>query len=518
MADNILEMENITKVYPNGVVANQDANFNTISGEIHALMGENGAGKSTLMKVLFGLEQPEQGVIRLKDKEVTISSPLKAIKLGIGMVHQHFMLVDHLTAMENIVLGMEPKKFGMVDLEEARRQVEEVSEKYKFDVDPDRLVQDMSVSQKQKVEILKVLIRGAKILIMDEPTAVLTPQETDELFDQLLELKKTGHTIIFISHKLNEIKAICDRMTIMRSSKTIGTYDVEDLTTQEISRLMIGRDVVREIEKTPPKPKDTTLDVRDLIVINDEEKEVVRGVSLRVRNGEILGIAAIDGNGQRELIDSITGLGTSEAGHIYIDGEETSEDNPTGDRRDRGLVHIPEDRSTFGAMMDLSIRDNIIANRFNKEEFNKGIRLDRKKINRIVDELIEEYQVKTDSPLTPVAMLSGGNIQKVVAARELSVPMSILVADQPTRGIDVGTAAFIHDTIIDLRDKGAGVLLSSADLNEVLELSDSLIVMYDGEVTGYFEDSSVLTEEELGLYMLGIKRMDKEVIEREMYA
>ncbi|MDN6699318.1 MAG: ATP-binding cassette domain-containing protein, partial [Staphylococcus equorum] len=248
-----------------------------------------------------------------------------------------------------------------------------------------------------------------------------------------------------------------------------------------------------------------------------EKKEVVRGLSLRVRKGEILGIAAIDGNGQRELIDSITGLGVSEAGHIFIKGEETSENNPTQDRRDRGLVHIPEDRSTFGAMMDQSIRDNIIANRFDKDAFNKGISLDRQKIEDEVDQLIEKYQIKTDSPLTPVGMLSGGNIQKVVAARELSVPMSVLIADQPTRGIDVGTAAFIHDTIVNLRDQGAGILLSSADLNEVLELSDSLIVMYDGEITGYFEDSTMLEEEELGLYMLGIKRMEKEVIEREMY-
>ncbi|QIK69631.1 ABC transporter ATP-binding protein [Erysipelothrix sp. HDW6C] len=518
MSKTILEMKNITKVYPNGVVANQNIDFTAEEGEIHALMGENGAGKSTLMKILFGSEQPESGEIYLRGEKVNIDSPLTAIQLGIGMVHQHFMLVEHLTVTENIVLGMEPKKGLFLDVNEARRQVKEASDKYNFGIDPNTKIVDMSVSQRQKVEILKVLIRGAKILIMDEPTAVLTPQETEELFVQLLELKKSGHTIIFISHKLKEIKSICDRITIMRSGKYIGCYTVADITTDDISRMMIGRDIVTKINKPKAKPLDTALNAENIIVINDEGKEAVRNISLRIREGEILGIAAIEGNGQRELIDAITGLNLPTSGKIYINGNLSSDVNATKDRRNKGLVHIPEDRLTYGAMADESIKDNLIANRYDLKEFNKGIFLDIEQIDDLADTLIQEFQIKTDSPLTPIKMLSGGNMQKVVAAREMSVEMSVLVADQPTRGIDIGTATFIRETIIKLRDTGAGVLLSSADINEVLELSDALVVMYDGSITGFFKDASVLTEEELGLYMLGLKQMDPKDIERDMYA
>lgn len=518
MAEVLLRMEKITKVYPNGVVANENIDFNAVEGEIHALMGENGAGKSTLMKILFGSETPESGQIYINGEAVIIDSPLKAINLGIGMVHQHFMLVDNLTVTENVILGMEPKKGRSIDLEEARRQVREASEKYSFDLDPDDMIIDMSVSQKQKVEILKVLIRGAKILIMDEPTAVLTPQETTEFFEQLKQLRDTGHTIIFISHKLKEIKSICDRITIMRAGKYIGVYEVKDVTTDDISRLMIGRDIVSKIDKKKASPLDTALNAQNILVINDEGKTVVKNVSLRIREGEILGIAAIEGNGQRELLDAITGIHKPSQGEIYINGILSKSNNPTKDRRNKGLVHIPEDRFTYGAMIDESIRDNIMANRYDKKEFNKGIALNMKEINKVTDILIEEFQIKTDSPLTPLKMLSGGNMQKVVAAREMSVAMSVLVADQPTRGIDIGTATFIRETIVKLRDTGAGILLSSADINEVLELSDSLVVMYDGSITGYFEDSSLLSEEELGLYMLGLKQMDQEKIERDMYA
>lgn len=510
-------MENITKVYPNGVVANQNIQFDAKEGEIHALMGENGAGKSTLMKILFGSEQAEGGKIYLHDKEVHIDSPLTAINLGIGMVHQHFMLVDNLTVTENIVLGMEPKKGLFIDLKEAERQVQEASDKYGFDINPTDLISDMSVSQKQKVEILKVLIRGAKILIMDEPTAVLTPQETEEFFDQLLHLKQEGHTIIFISHKLKEIKSICDRITIMRAGKYIGVYEVEDMSTDDISRLMIGRNIDTEIHKTKANPKHTVLDARNIIVVDEKGTEVVRNVNVNVKSGQILGIAAIEGNGQRELLDVITGLRDATLGQIFINGELADGSNATKDRRSRGLVHIPEDRLTFGTMLDESIEDNIIANRYNLKEFNNWRGLDKKKLDDLTEALIVEYHVKTDSPLTPIRMLSGGNMQKVVVAREMSVDMSVLVADQPTRGIDVGTATFIRDEIVKLRDKGAAVILSSADINEVLSLSDSLIVMYNGAITGYFEDASLLSEEELGLYMLGLKQMDPVEIVREMY-
>lgn len=518
MGTHLLEMKNITKVYPNGVVANQNIDFTANEGEIHALMGENGAGKSTLMKILFGSEQPEMGEIFLNGEKVVIDSPLTAIKLGIGMVHQHFMLVDNLSVTENIVLGMEPKKGLFIDLAQASKQVQAASDKYGFDIDPDMKIMDMSVSQKQKVEILKVLIRGAKILILDEPTAVLTPQETEELFVQLLQLKDLGHTIIFISHKLKEIKSICDRITIMRGGKYIGCYIVKDISTSDISRLMIGRDVVTKVNKTKAVPLDTALSAENIIVINDEGKTVVKNVSLRIREGEIMGIAAIEGNGQRELIDAITGLNLQTSGSIFINGVLSESKNATRDRRDKGLVHIPEDRLTYGAMADESIIQNIIGNRYNLPEFNKHFSLDIKQIDELADTLIEEFQIKTDSPLTPIKMLSGGNMQKVVAAREMSIEMSVLIADQPTRGIDVGTAAFIRETIVKLRDTGAGVLLSSADINEVLELSDSLVVMYDGYITGYFKDASELSENELGLYMLGLKQMDPQMIERKMYA
>ena len=517
MNDVVLKMENITKVYPNGVVANQNVSLVARHGEIHALMGENGAGKSTLMKILFGLESCETGTITINGVEEKITSPLAAINLGIGMVHQHFMLVEHLTVMENIVLGMEPKKFGFLDLKEARDQVQTVIEKYKFEINPDMMISDMNVSQRQKVEILKVLFRGANILILDEPTAVLTPQETQELFEQLLELRAAGHTIIFISHKLKEIKSICDRMTIMRMGRTIGDYDVEGMTTQDISRLMIGRDIVVTIDKKPAEPKETVLEVKDMVVVNEEQAQVVKNVSLRVRAGEIMGIAAVEGNGQRELIDCITGLSKQQRGEVFIGGVLSDGKNATLDRRNKGLVHIPEDRLTYGAMADESIMDNLIANRYALPEYNKGIAMDMEKLSNITDELIKEFYVKTDSPDTPIKMLSGGNMQKVVAAREMSVPMNILIADQPTRGIDVGSARFIHETIIALRDKNAGILLSSADINEVFELSDSLIVMYDGQITGFFNDVKSVTEEELGLYMLGIKHMSTEEIEREMY-
>ncbi len=517
MTGKLLEMKNITKVYPNGVVANEGINFSAEKGEIHALMGENGAGKSTLMKILFGAEQPESGEIFLRGEKVTINSPLEAIDLGIGMVHQHFMLVDHLTVMENIVLGMEPKKGVFMDIEEARKQVQAASDKYNFKINPDEKVMHLNVSQKQKVEILKVLIRGAEILIMDEPTAVLTPQETEELFVQLKELKAEGHTIIFISHKLKEITDICDRMTIMRAGKEVGAYDVEGVTTDQISSLMIGRDFVKEIKKDKAQPGEVVLDVKDLTAFNEEGIEVVKNVSLKVREGEIVGIAAVEGNGQRELLDAVTGLGLYAAGEIKVDGKETSGKNITLERRNQGLVHIPEDRFTYGVMSEGSVSDNMIANRFSNKEFNKGLFLDSKHINKLVSELIVEYEVKTDSPNSPVKMLSGGNVQKVVAAREMSYPMKLLVADQPTRGIDVGTADFIHRRIIELRDEKVAVILSSADINEVLELSDSLIVMYDGKISGYFKETKGLTEEELGLYMLGLKLMDEDKIREELY-
>lgn len=508
-----LEMRNITKVYPNGVVANQNVQLSCKVGEIHALMGENGAGKSTLMKILFGAEKATQGEIFVNGKEAHIQNPMDAIRLGIGMVHQHFMLDEKLTVMENIILGMEPKKGLRLDRKKANEMVEEISKKYHLGVDPKSMVADLDVSKKQKVEILKSLIRGAKILILDEPTAVLTPQETDELFEQLKELRRNGHTIIFISHKLKEIKAICDHGTILRSGKTVGEFAMTNVTIPELSSLMVGREVVQSIAKEKHAPGETVLEVKNIAYTNEEDKEVLKNVSLKVRRGQILGIAGVEGNGQREFVDCITGIRLPEQGEIYLNGQKCRDINATKDRREKGMTHIPEDRMAFGVMAEASIEDNLISNRFNSPEFNRGLFLNEKKMRELSDKLIKAFEVKTDSRETPIKMLSGGNMQKVVAAREMSVDMDVLVADQPTRGIDVGTAALIHQQMVEKRDQGVGVLLVSADMNEVLELSDSLVVFYDGEITAYFEDASILTEEELGLYMLGIERMTMEQME-----
>ena len=513
MSNNVvLEMKNITKIYPNGVIANKDANLSIRESEIHALLGENGAGKTTLMKILFGIEHYTSGEILLNGKQIKVTSPLEAIDLGIGMVHQHFMLDERLTVTENIILGMEPRKGLSLDYKKATEMVKEVSEKYNFKVDPNKLVMDLSVGKKQKVEILKALIRGAKILILDEPTAVLTPQETSELFEQLETLKNQGHSIVFISHKLNEVKEICDRATVMRLGVYQGTYNIEDVTVKDLSRLMIGRDVVRSIEKKPQNLGDVVLKVENLKVINDEGKIVVNDVNFAVRQGQILGIAGVEGNGQRELIDCITGLETTFVGKVSLHGVDDKQEFSVKNLRLNGMNHIPEDRLVYGVSAEASIQDNIISNRYDQADLNKGIFQDRKAITELSNDLIKQYQIKTDSKDTLVRMLSGGNMQKVVAAREMSNDMKILIADQPTRGIDVGTAAFIHDKIVELRDKGVAVLLVSADINEVMDVSDSLLVMYEGKIAAYFESIKDLSQETLGEYMLGIKKMSNEEI------
>lgn len=507
---HFIEMSNITKVYPNGVTANQDINLTLEYGEIHALMGENGAGKSTLMKILFGMEQQTSGEILLNGQPLTLKTPIDAIKNGIGMVHQHFMLDEELTVTENIILGMEPTRGLSLDFKKAEEMVTSIAKQYNFNVKPRAKVSDLNVSQKQKVEILKALIRGAKLIILDEPTAVLTPQETQELFVQLFKLRDDGHTIIFISHKLKEVKAICSRATVMRAGKSIGSYDLADTTLEELSRMMVGRDVVREVEKKPAHPQEVVLAVDNLGVIDEERNTVVDGVSFVVKAGEILGIAGVEGNGQRELIDCVTGLHTDYSGSVYINGVECPPDNGVRKRRDLGLKHIPEDRFTYGVMAEGSIEDNLISNVYGTEAFSRKGLLNNSHIKQFSTQLVKDFQVKTDSEQTPVRMLSGGNVQKVVAAREMSEDAKILVADQPTRGIDVGTAAFIHDRLIEMRDKGTAILLVSADLNEVLTLSDSLIVFYEGTISAYFKDASTVSEEELGLYMLGMKKMTEE--------
>ena len=516
MNENILEMINITKIYSNGFIANENVNFSVRKGEIHALMGENGAGKSTLMKVLFGIEKPEEGKIILKGKEINIGNPQEAIRNGIGMVHQHFMLVPSLTVTENIVLGVEPIKYGFLNQEEAIKLTRETSQKYNLLIDPKAKVGDLPVGLKQKVEILKALLRGAEILILDEPTAVLTPQETKELFIQLKKLKENGYTIIFISHKLKEIKELCDRITILRNGKSITTEEIANVTEKDISKMMVGRDVVLKIDKEKAKPKKTALKVRNLLLIDDEQKKVINNISFSVRHGEILGIAGVEGNGQRELSEIISGLSHATSGEIYISNNNISKLD-VRKIRELSVSHISEDRMTYGVVANGTILENFISDRYYKADYNKGLLMNYPKIQEESEVLIEDYGVKCDDYDQPVRMLSGGNIQKVVAAREFSTNPKFIIANQPTRGIDVGASEFIRKKLVELRDQGSAIMLISADLGEVMEVSDSLIVMSGGEIVAYIEDAKTITEEELGEYMLGLKKQDDSEIRKVAY-
>ncbi len=512
--DVIVQMKGITKIYPNGIAANQGVDFSVRRGEIHALMGENGAGKSTLMKILFGLEQATEGEIRINGKPVSISSPNAAIAQSIGMVHQHFMLVPSLTVAENIVLGMVPKKSGLfIDYKKATEITRESAAKFNLDVNPDAKVADIPVGMKQKVEILKALIRGAKILILDEPTAVLTTQETAELFRELIHLKERGYTIIFISHKLNEIKQITDRITIMRGGKSMGVYETASITEQEISRLMVGRDVILDVEKDQPHPTDVVLRVRNLHYTNEWNKKMLGGVSFDVRKGEILGVAGVEGNGQRELVDMLFDLMEPDSGTASVNGKDVIHASQARIRA-LGVSLVPEDRMTYGVAEGATIEENLISDRFSERRFNRGPLFNMRAIRAESDRLISDYTVLCKSRRQKVKMLSGGNIQKVVVAREFSSEPTLIIADQPTRGIDVGATEFIRKKLVDLSRSGAAVLLVSADLNEVMELSDSLIVLYGGTIAAYFEDTSQLDDEVMGEYMLGLKRQSSEEIGR----
>lgn len=506
---DILIMENITKVYPNGFVANSNVNFSLRKGEIHALAGENGAGKTTLMKILFGLEKPEKGEIIYNGKEININSPLEAIELGIGMVHQHFMLVPSLTVAENIMLGMEPKKGLSLNLEEMERKTEEISSKYNLPVPTKEKVANISVGMKQRVEILKTLAREAKVIILDEPTAVLTPQETEELFERLIDLKKMGHTIVFISHKLNEIKQICDRITVLRQGRTIITTDVEALSIEDISKLMIGSDLPPRIAKDARSLSDeNVLEIKDLTYRNEDNVIKLENFNLSIKSNEIVGVAGIEGNGQRELSELITGnlkMNSKSSGTIKILNEEIF-NKSIRELREIGVSHIPEDRLEDGSSYKMTIFDNIISDRYYLKEYTIGPLINTKKLNPIVDELISHYQVKCDDFNDTISLLSGGNIQKVVVAREFSANTKLIVANQPTRGIDIGSATFIRNKLLQLaNENGVGVLLISADLDELLTISDTIIVMYNGRIVGKFDDVSKVDEIILGEYMLGIK-------------
>lgn len=505
----VLQMQHIMKIYSNGVVANEDVTLELNKGEIHALLGENGAGKSTLMKVLFGIETPDQGDIILNGTKVTIKSPQDAISKGIGMVHQHFMLVPSLTVAENIILGAEPRKNGFfIDMNRAIEEANKIAQMYHFDIDVTAKVEEIPVGIKQKVEILKALYRGADILILDEPTAVLTPQETNELFIQLEGLRAKGHTIIFISHKLDEIKQICNRATIMRNGKSMGTYDVESISTQDMSRLMVGREIVLKFEKNPVKLKDRMIKIRDLEVHNTQGVLKVDQLSFDLKGGEILGIAGVEGNGQSELIDTITGLNKKYKGLVEVKGTNIAGCN-IKEIRNLKLAHIPEDRMSEGCASNLNILENMFSHQYTEEAYSGKMLLKSKSIQARTGELIKEYLVKCKSYKQHVGMLSGGNIQKVIVAREFSTNPEIIIANQPTRGIDVGAIEFIRKRLLEYRDAGCAIILVSADLNEVLSLSDRLAVMYKGKFSGVFTDVDAVTEDELGQYMLGLKKDEK---------
>lgn len=515
MSRCILKLDNITKVYNNGVVANKNINFSVNEGEIHALVGENGAGKSTLMKIIFGMEKPSSGHIYLNEKEIKMNSSKDAINYGIGMVHQHFMLVPSFTVAENIMLGMEPQKGIFIDKNGAEKFTQELSEKYNLPIDPSAKVESLSVGMKQKVEILKALARGAKILILDEPTAVLTPQETELLFKELVNLKKIGHTIIFISHKLKEVKEITDRITVMKSGKIEGYFNTEEITEREISNKMVGRDVVLKYDKEKVESSHTTLKVKDITLKNMDNKLIVNNVSFSLKSGHILGIAGVEGNGQAELIEIITRHRKLTSGSMEFNNKDLLNKN-IKELRELGIGYIPEDRISRGTAGDASIKDNLISNQYNKDEYLKGIFLDEKKINELSKKWIETFKIKCFNETQKISMLSGGNMQKVVVARECSTNPEVLIVEQPTRGVDIGAAQFIHNKLLELRKEGCSILLVSADLNEVMELSDSLMVMYEGEIVAYFENTKELTEDELGLCMLGIKRHDSNTIGRAL--
>ncbi|NLM12020.1 MAG: ABC transporter ATP-binding protein [Clostridiaceae bacterium] len=510
---DLIQMKEISKIYGNGIYANRHVSFSVREGEIHALVGENGAGKSTLMKVLYGLEKPDSGEILINEKPVTFSSPQDAMKMGIGMVHQHFMLVGSLTVTENVVLGYEPMSGIFIDHNKARQKVMQLSESFNLKIDPDIRTSDLAVGLKQKVEILKALYRGAKILILDEPTAVLTPQETEELFTQLKSLKKQGFTVIFISHKLKEVKAISDRISVMRRGEMIATVNTQDVSEHDISEMMVGSNITGKIEKEKANPKESYLEIKNLVWHDNNKKAVVNGISLTVRSGEIVGIAGVEGNGQDELIELITGLKAPDSGEIILLGKSTN-GKKIRQRRKMGMAYIPSDRMTLGIAREMSIENNIISTKLDDKSIYNTIFLSRQKIKSLSKKLISDFNIKCRSERTEIGMLSGGNIQKVVVAREFSSNSKIIIAEQPTRGIDVGAAEFIHKKLIELRDNGCAVLLVSADLDELKKLSDSIVVLYNGKITAYIDDVSDVSDSDLGNYMLGVKKQSDEEIGR----
>ena len=504
----VIEMLHITKEFP-GIKANDDITLQLRKGEIHALLGENGAGKSTLMSVLFGLYQPEAGEIRKNGEKVNITDPNVATALGIGMVHQHFQLVEVFTVLDNIILGAETTKLGFVQKKEARKKVEELSERYGLKVDVDALVENITVGMQQRVEILKMLYRDNEILIFDEPTAVLTPQEIEELMQIMKNLAAEGKSILFISHKLNEIMEVSDRVTVLRKGRYIGTVNTADTNKQELSNMMVGRPVQLEVKKTPAQPKEEILRVEDMCVASHTHKRnAVNHVNFSVRAGEIVCIAGIDGNGQTELVYGVTGLEPLKSGKITLCSHDIS--HCSIHQRSTNMSHIPEDRHTHGLILDFTLEDNLVLQRFREPQFQHAGFIKRDAVRAYAENLIERFDVRSgQGPVTIARSMSGGNQQKAIIARELDREKPLIVAVQPTRGLDVGAIEYIHSQLVAQRDEGKAVLLVSLELEEVMSLSDRILVLYEGEIVGEF-DPKEITVQELGLYMAGAKRMGKE--------
>ena len=500
-----IEMLHITKRFP-GIIANDDITIQLRKGEIHALLGENGAGKSTLMSVLFGLYQPEEGEIRKDGRKVSIKDPNDANDLGIGMVHQHFKLVECFSVLDNIILGVEPNKMGFLQKKEAREKVLRLSEQYGLAVDPDALIENITVGMQQRTEILKMLYRDNEILIFDEPTAVLTPQEIEELMQIMKNLAKEGKSILFISHKLNEIMEVADRCSVLRKGKYIGTVNIADVTKEDLSRMMVGRNVEFVVHKEESRPGDVILDVSGMTMASKSHKNnAVKNVSLQVRAGEIVCIAGIDGNGQTEFVNGLTGLDPVKDGKITMCGKDITH-APIRQKVLDGMSHIPEDRHKHGLVLDYTLEDNMVLQRYFESEFNCFGILNRKNIRAYAERLIEQYDVRSGQGAVTVARsMSGGNQQKAIIARELDRNPQLLVAVQPTRGLDVGAIEYIHKQLVAQRDAGRAVLLVSLELDEVMSVSDRILVMYDGEIVGEL-DPKKTNVEELGLYMAGAKR------------
>lgn len=502
----VVEMLDIRKEFP-GVVANDNISLSLKKGEIHALLGENGAGKSTLMGILFGMYEPDKGIIKINEKEVKISNPNVANQLGIGMVHQHFKLVDNFTVTENIILGSEPKKGLVMDIKKAAKKIEELSKYYGLNVDPYAKIEDITVGMQQRVEIMKMLYREAEVLILDEPTAVLTPKEIDELMKIMRNLISEGKSIIIITHKLKEIKAVADRCTVIRRGKSIGTVDVATSTEQSLAEMMVGRHVSFTVDKTKSTPGDLVLKINSISVKSNRNILGLKNFSLEVRAGEILGIAGVEGNGQSELVESITGLRKVESGEILLNGDNIT-NIPIRQRIQKGIGHIPEDRQKRGLVLDYKVEDNMVLEVYNKPPFSKNGLINRSAIKKYSDSIISKYDVRSGEGSASIARgLSGGNQQKAIIGRELEQEPILLIAVQPTRGLDVGSIEYIHKRLIEHRDRGNAVLLVSLELDEVLQLSDRIAIVNNGELVGIV-NSDETNENEVGLMMAGVGKED----------